>query len=374
MKTFPHVEDYLEVISGKRDLNSSLSSSSYMFASFTPIINLARYDVNFLDSVTDATLGGTSLTDRQAELAIKLVNKYQKQLMAKGIDIASIATPQYRKSLRVIDRTKSILLSDKHMQVKFPYDTKLIDSLREFFKSSQGGGKFDKQEKVWNISLSEYNVNWIVAWGESNNFIIDDQLKSIMQNILAVEAQHHSIELTRVDGRLCILNAPESMLEYLTENNITFDDQDLVRLADTASVLAVTISPLVQKELDDQLGPEIAVFLTKRNYELAGDLEQLKRVIDYANLVKRTVVVYDPSPINSLQFYKDLLGADCVQISGNSQTITLEPGKDLLWTHKSVNCTIPLLISHVGMIVGAEKQIMLQNCEKIIYYDKRLNQ
>jgi hypothetical protein len=374
MKTFPYVEDYLEVISGKRDLYSSVLSSSYVFASFTPIINLARYDVNFLDSVTDATLGGTSLTDRQAELAIKLVNKYHKQLAAKGIDIANIGEPRYRKPLRVIDRTKSIMLSDKHMQVKFPYDTKMIGALRDFFKNSQGGGKFDKQEKVWNISLSEYNVNWLLTWGESNNFIIDDQLKSIMQNILAVEAQHYSIELTRVDGRLCILNAPESMLEYLAEKNITFDDADLTRLADIAGVLGVTVSPAVQKELDDQLGADVAVFLTKRNYELSGDLQQLKRVINYANLVKRAVVVYDPSPINSLQFYQDLLGADRVQISGNSQSITLEPGKDLLWTHKSVNCTIPLLISHVGMIVGAEKQIMLQNCEKIIYYDKRLNQ
>ena len=374
MKTFPHVEDYLEVISGKRDLNSSLLSSSYMFASFTPIINLARYDVNFLDSVTDATLGGTSLTDRQAELAIKLVNKYQKQLMAKGIDIASIATPQYRKPLRVIDRTKSILLADKQMQVKFPYDAKMIENIREFFKTSQGGGKFDKKEKVWNIELSEYNVNWMVTWGENNSFIIDDQLKSIMQNILAAEEQHYSIELTRVDGKLIILNAPDSMLEYLAEKNITFDDQDLVRLADISSVLGVVVSPAIQKELDDQLGPDIAVFLTKRNYELAGDLQQLKRVINYANLVKRSVVVYDPSPINSLQFYKDLLGADRVQLSGNSQNINLDDGKDLMWTHKSVNCTIPLLISHVGMIVGAEKQIMLQNCEKIIYYDKRLNQ
>jgi len=64
MKTFSTVEDYLEVLAGKRELDGSVLSSNMLFMNwhdFKPIISLARYDVNFLDSVTDTTLAGNPL-------------------------------------------------------------------------------------------------------------------------------------------------------------------------------------------------------------------------------------------------------------------------------------------------------------------------
>ena len=68
MKTFPTVEDYLEVLAGKRDLvTGTMKLSGWMGYEFKPIVSLARYDVNFLNSVTDHTLGGNALTDKQAE-------------------------------------------------------------------------------------------------------------------------------------------------------------------------------------------------------------------------------------------------------------------------------------------------------------------
>jgi hypothetical protein len=33
---------------------------------------------------------------------------------------------------------------------------------------------------------------------------------------------------------------------------------------------------------------------------------------------------------------------------------------------------MPLLISHAGLLVGAEKQMMLQNSEKVIYFNQKL--
>lgn len=375
MKTYEYVEDYLEVIAGKRDIVKGVMHPSYIFSSFTPIINLARYDVGFLDSVTDATLTGSALTDRQAELAVKLINKYQRQLTAKGIALENIEIPKYRKTLRVIDRTRMLSINKDHMVLKFPYDSKLIEGIRAFLKQSQGGGKFDKDAKEWHMELSEFNVNWLYTWTKSNGFAVDDKVESIMADIITVEQTEYKIELDRVDGKLTITNAPNSMIEYIEAQGVSFDDTDIVRLADMSSVLQYTISESVMNEVVDLIGPQLAVFVSKREYELTGDADQIDRLYRYAQLVNRLpMVVYDPSPKGSIELYKDRIGTDVIYNIGNQRVVTDLQGKMIVWSHRPIKEfeTIPMLVSHVGLMAGAEKAIMLQNAQKIIYFNHKL--
>lgn len=85
MKTFPYIEDYLEIINGDRD--PATGKIYGLFDSTQPIVSLARYDVSVLASMSSATQSGRALTDRQAELAVKIILKYQKQLEKLGIGV-----------------------------------------------------------------------------------------------------------------------------------------------------------------------------------------------------------------------------------------------------------------------------------------------
>ena len=375
MKTFPTVEDYLEVIAGKRDIaQGNVKSPGWLGYEFSPIVSLARYDTEFLNSVTDHTLGAGALTDRQAELAVKLILKYQRQLTSKGINIEPVASPQYRKPLRMIDRSRRCWVDGDHMVLKFPYDAKLIQQLRELLQQRQGSAQFDKEDKCWNIALSEFNVNFVVAWAKSNQFEISTELNSIMDEILAVEQVPYAIELQRVDGQLTIVNAEQSLLDYLAEQGIDFTEQNLLRLADLGSELGYTVSDSLWNEVDYIAGTDISVFMRKPNYELIGDFGQIPRLFAYAQLVNRLpMIVFDPSASGTDKTYLELLGQDNVSIQGNKNKIDLSDAP-VIWTHKVVRefDSIPLLVSHAGLLAGAEKSLMVQNSRKIIYFNHKL--
>lgn len=75
LKTMKHVEDYLEYLGGYE----ATGTKSVLRPNVSTNINLARYDINIVDNMAASTVWGTSLTDKQSELAVKLILKYRKQ-------------------------------------------------------------------------------------------------------------------------------------------------------------------------------------------------------------------------------------------------------------------------------------------------------
>ena len=374
MKTYNHVEDYLEVIAGKRDRD--LKPLGWMFETPKHAINLARYDVNFIESVSDATIDGTALTDRQAELAVKIVLKYRRQLYAQGIDVAE-SFPRYRKPLRIVDRSRRCWIQDRQIYLRFPYDATSIQQLRTLLAECPAQSYFDNDNKTWHIDINEYSVNAVVTWAHINQFEIDDALTHMQQAIIAVEAQDWRIELRRNRGQLEITNAADSLLCYLAAQGLALVNSDLVQLADLSSTLGYTVSESLWAEIEDMIGADITVFLRTSSYALQGETRDLDRVRRYAQLVNRTpMVIYDPTPDNSLGMYQEIWGRDVVRAVWNQRQLETEdtiPGS-IIWSSRVIRDLpiIPLLISHVGMLAGVEKQIMIQNSQKIIYFHRKL--
>jgi hypothetical protein len=182
MKTFTYVEDYLEVINGDRD--PATGKIYGLFDSTSPIVSLARYDVQVLASMSTATQNGRALTDRQAELAVKIILKYQKQLEKLSISVAPVHTPKFRLGLREIDRRRLLYIEDGYAILKFPYETKLIDGIRDLSKLSQGLWRFDTTNKSWKIALTETNVVAAYGFAKNNEFEIDDSLNFYVDKIL----------------------------------------------------------------------------------------------------------------------------------------------------------------------------------------------
>jgi hypothetical protein len=375
MKTYDHVEDYLEVIAGKRDLAGNASTSPMLFWDAVPIVSLARYDVNFVDSVTDSTMQGRPLTDKQAELACKLILKYRKQLHAKGVDVDPVLIPKYRRTLRMIDRSCSLGLRGDQLELKFPYDVKMIEVIRDFLKQSQGGGVFDKNSKTWLIDRSEFNINYLVSWCRANNFHIDPTVQAWQDGIVAMESQPYAIELARdATGRLTIANAEFSLLEYLQEQNIGFEESDLLRLADMSSVLGYEISNDLRMELDATIGSDMSVLVTAKEYDIHGDTSLVERIYRYAQLVNRLpVVVYFSDPSQDLNMWQRVLGPDVVHVHRGRELPNFDAHQVIITTLPVRDVgRIPMLVSHNGLMLGAEKMMMLQNSEKIIYFNQKL--
>jgi len=376
MKTFPTVEDYLEVLAGKRDLvTGALRATNWMGYEFKPIVSLARYDVNFLNSVTDHTLGGHPLTDKQAELAVKMVLKYTRQLNVKSVSTEPMVYPNYRHTLRVIDRSKSLWMDQEHLYLRFPYNTEMIQQLRELLNTRQGSAKFDKDAKTWKIAISEYNVNFLYTWATGHEFSISQDVQSVMAEVLDIESKPYKIELVCDSEGIRITNAPVSMIEYLTSRGITFVPEDLVKLVDLSSVLGYTVDAEVLKAVELLIGSDLVVFARCREYELNGDASHIERLVRYATATNRLpVVIFDTTPKSSLSTYQEILGPDQVTVLGNRKIESLdEITTPVVFSQRAVNFNhMPLIVSHVGLIAGGEKSMMIQNSEKIVYFNCKL--
>jgi len=368
MKTFSTVEEYLEVISGKRELNGNPQNSLFGIYEFLPIINLARYDVNFLDSVTDHTMSGQPLTDRQADLAIKIILKYRKQLNSRGIETFQEHQVSYRKPLRMMDRSKSLRLQDSKIIMRFPYEQEMINTIRNMAKDSQGRVAFDRANKYWVGALTEYNLNWITEFARAHDFDIAPEIEHLMDLIIAQETKSWNIGLHRTSSGMSITNASQNLVEWINQHG-GFDQSRLLQLVDWAPCFEYQVEPQLLLEAEQLAGHRCAPMLGKREYEI-NQLEideAVSRVLEYAQLVDRwPVVVYDPSA--EFDVYRKRFPNDQLLTLVNRRE-DIRPEHRLVLTNRSLKQLdrIPLLVSHVGLLAGQDKKIMTNAAEKIIY-------
>lgn len=377
MKQFATVEDYLEIISGYRDVISGRLNSTIFF--FSPIINLARYDNNVLDSMSQAAMAKTALTERQGELAIKIVVKYKKQLALRLVDISPMEKdPKFRVTPRKMDYRRSLTIRNDTLIVRFPFDTTLIDPIRVFKKDSQGTCGFNTIEKEWEFGLTEHNLNWIHTLAQSHRFEIDPAVAILVDKLHGTEQTQFKIELY-VDGdKLSVSNCPSGMREYINTTLGGFDLSNLEKLADHSGELGYTIHDELATALEQQYGKfflKIAQIKEAKLQHITQD--RFEEILNYALNVRRSpIVIYEPNQTGQLRDM--LLAADLhanIQMidhkysKGSHSSMSIDSNAQIVYTVNTIRTLnyIPLLISTAGMIYGSDKQIMFQNAGKVLY-------
>jgi len=361
MKTFTYVEDYLEVIAGHRNPVTGQAGTWYL--EFNPIINLARYDVQVLDSMTNSVTNNQALTERQAQLLCKIILNYTRQLYALGIDVTPVRDAKWRIPLRKMDYTQSLRIIDDRLIVQFPFNKEMVDAIKTFSRESQGPAQWDRDQKVWAVALTEYNLSWLYAWATVKKFEIDPAVQDLMLKLNQVEQSGYAIELQFANNGLTVANAENSLLEYIQDFLGGFDPDNLLQLMDYSSILGYTINKDLADAVIKEYGPRFYNLLSNREIKINPNTLLLLQgndfdsVLDYADAMQRwPVVVYEPDLSGRmLANLRDRYGDDLA----GKYIHTIKPVHNLK--------TIPLLISSAGMVFGGDKQQMLQSAEKIVY-------
>lgn len=362
MITFEYVEEYVEFIAGYRDPVTKKLNNSWMFNGYTPVISLARYDIKVIESMANQATSHQAFTERQAELACKIILKYQRQLETKLVDVSAVNNPKWRVPLRKMDYRKSIWIEDNVLLIKFPFTNTLIEDIRAFSKTSQGMTTWDKELKVWKLGLTEYNLSWTVAWAELNQFDIDPQAKLLMEKITDAEKSQFNIELNVTNNTINIINAESSLINYIDTHVGGVAINNLLKLVDMSPVLGYTINKDLASAIITNFGARFYNLASNREVKINPatlfSTNDFDSILDYADTTERwPVVIYEP----------DLSGRmlEKLQVKyGNNF------GTNYIYTVKPITNLpqIPLLISSAGMIFGGDKQLMLQRAEKIVYY------
>jgi len=370
MNQFATIEDYIEVIAGERDPATGKLVGGWLNE---PLISLARYDVTVVTKMCEQVMTGTALTERQAVLAQKLVLNYRRQLAQKGVDVAPAETPVFRNPLRVMDYSCSLTLIDDVLWLKFPYQTALIDQLRTFGKESQGSCRWSPEDKVWKVALTEYNLTWVATFASINKFEIASSVQDLVELLLAAETTQYQIELSVSNNQLQLCNAPESLTEYIATHigELTFNN--LLRLADYSSILGYTLHADLETALAQEYGYRFVHLLTNRELKLDPATmmadDNFTSVIDYAIACDRLpVYIYEPDlSYKLLPRIRAIFAKEEIIEVKPTESISIDSKIKVVYITKPVLTPIPLLISTAGMIYGGQKEIMVQQAEKIVY-------
>jgi hypothetical protein len=368
----PYVEDYIEIIAGHRKPDGS---NPGLFDNHVSILSLARYDVNMVQSLASQSSANIGYTDRQAPLALNIALKYERQLAKAHISIEPLKNnPQYRIPIRTLDRSVRVWLENETIKMRFPFDAQRIEALKSSAKESCGTILFNREEKVWEAALTEYNVNWAVMFARANNFEIESSLQEVMDIIFEAEKKPYAIELQAKD-KLEINNASSTLVDYINEKLGGFELDNLLTLVDNAPVLGYTLEKVISDTVEEAYGTRFHTLCTHR--EMRANLknpttDQVKAIIDYARETKRfPIALYEPDG-------SDKLAMLIIRNLGSKKVVDLDknPNADLTdveFVHtrkipRVIMKRIPLLISSAGMMFGGDRQIWLETAEKIVYF------
>ena len=363
MLTYPNVEDYLEYLGGYEvGLTALITPHS------VNRISLARYDIAIVNSMASTTVFGTALTDKQAELAVKLILKYRRQFAKMGIDVSPVELPVFRMAPRKMDRTKAVWLTDDSIAVKFPYDNDLIKELQSFREESQGKAWYDRDKKLWNLAITEYNVNWTVTWSDTNGFEIDNEVREIFYQILECEQQLFEIKLVQQGDCYVITNAADSLVEYINDHAGGFGLDNLVKLVDHAGLCGYAIDDSVKVS-----SLALRYIGGKHTIHVEPSEDNLNMIFDYAEITNRyPICIYNPTLFDiDLSRFEE---RDIVRFDRNGKTPTSEYdpyGVKVVYAQKipaTWDFPVPLLVTTFEMMFGGKRMSWTQRAEKIIYY------
>ena len=372
--THPHVEDYMEIIAGYRRPDGKNNHS--IFTVGESPLSLARYDMKVVPSLAEQSIGGKGYTDKQAKLAAELVVKYERQLFKLGVDITPVKTrPEYRLPLRDIDRSTRVWVEDDIIKLRFPYNIQHIEQVREAGKTSKGKIQFNREQRVQELALTEWNLNWVYAFCQQHGFEIDSTVQDLMDVILAVEQTPYAIELQYKNDVIEITNAPDSLIEYINTHEGGLVADNLFRLIDLAPILGYTIARDIEETVIEEFGTRFYSLCANRQLKVdpATSHDLVKAIASYARATNRfPIYVYEPDLSGRLktEFNRHFPGAMMTLDKKVMDTGITEDVRVVYTTKipRTAIARIPIMVSSAGMLFGGDRQVWIQTAEKVVYF------
>ena len=353
---------------------------------------LASYDNRIIQSIyNQVTFQNIALTDKQAELCVKLIEKYTRQFRRAGIDNfkqLDSATRCFRFPIREIDRTCSIVLEDNKIVAKFPYDIKIISSIKRSGEKIAGSADWDKNKKIWVFDLTEPYVTFVVNLGREYDFEIDSKLLEIYDRITNENWDQFRIKLIERNGKYTIQNAPDSLKEYINTNV----GNDIIKLVDYSGICGYEVDNNVAVQFKQAHTDTVSQCLLDRHIWLDPAKHSFDDIINYAELTNRfPVTTYDTlgnwrtdtnfshlrkrfldlyERFGPLYHHNTTLPDDWLYKNADSKKAKIKIYNTV--TSEMFEDRIPLLISCQNFNYGSLRMKMFEKSDKIVYHCTKL--
>lgn len=368
---FAEIETYIEFIAGYRDITGK--QINYWPS---PVIALASYDVGFVESVSTQTIDRhIALSTKQANLALQLIKKYERQL--RSMSVQQPDHNNYRMPLRDVVHVNRLSLENNHLYFRFTFNNSMILDIKNFLKEAQGEVKWNKDAKAWVFALTEYNVSWAVAYAKAKKIPVDSTVMELFDLIVETEKVPYAIELRLNDkGTLYIENAADSLNEYI-EKHIGFNN--IYALVDSAGALGYTVSKEISEVIESEHSKVFMKLCANKNIDLDAVKESmsLDDIIEWAVKVDRLpICVYNPNFLKpDISVYQKYFEDSEIQVitmkDAGQNSVEVKPTTKIVYTNKILDAwegRMPLLVSYANLMHGITKKTFMGKAEKVVYY------
>lgn len=221
------VEDTIEILAGVRPR--------------TVNIRIDRTDVKIISSLGRQMLRKTALTDRQFDLAIKKIEKYQDGLERCGVDVEQVLTLKTLKwPIREIDRQQLVYLSKDEdtnkpvILVKYVFSKKFAEIWALLEDRLTAVNHVDKNLKQ--ISYTEKNLYLTVIAMQDLQFEISEEIYEIFEKIEKIMEHPENVVpyITCTDENIFIENVNGKCKEFLDKKFPTVNDTNVLEFVDNA--------------------------------------------------------------------------------------------------------------------------------------------
>lgn len=218
-----HIEDLIHFATG---------SGPYLFKNAGLVTD--RHDLEVLTSMGDQLLyNNNQLTEKQGQLALKLLNKYRIELRpyVSTLDV-DLDNPKWKSPFRVLPKHKKISIAEHNQParfyngqcilIEFPYDDNIVNTFRNYNSEIHElhKGHWDAGLKQWVFGFTEKNIEWLGDMLLTRDFHADDKFLSLYQEIKNVIPNMESYipMITATDMGYALVNAHRTIPNIETDN------------------------------------------------------------------------------------------------------------------------------------------------------------
>jgi len=297
MQNLDTVEEYLEVLGGYKRVDAS-ANSPYGVSPF----KLANQDKLVVNNFAWQSIRGIGLTQKQSELAIKLITKYQRQFKQHGVDTKEILLkPKYRYFFRMVEKNKILDFENDTIRLQFPYDSRLISEVYDWIGTKlYAYGEWNAASKKWNIDLTENSLIHFYEWASRNSFHVDSKVQELYSKVQLTKltAHDHVPTLVKQDNMYTVSKASDGLQTYLNNNGWDSITEDNVEtLIDSCDLLGFQISKDIEKSTIEKHGDVYYDILSNHMIKVLSNQENYD-ILDRYMAHNRHRPVYVISPNN----------------------------------------------------------------------------
>lgn len=150
----------------------------------SPSVIINSFDNKVFVSFYNQLSNGMSFTEKQGNLAVTLLKKYEDKLSnALKQDVSALLNnPKFKSPFRTVNYLKKITIIDhpeykKAVNVEFPYDDTILTKFKQY-KNSVNYAYWDKDTKSWIFSLDELTILFLLPLIEEHNFQCDNEFQN----------------------------------------------------------------------------------------------------------------------------------------------------------------------------------------------------